>query len=141
MTDDQKESLDKFVIEIASLSHEAKGEKIRDYLRAHMNCKLPAWGQLGERFQIHRDTLRKWMKEIRDSVEPEPLDPASSQGMPLRMYPLAAATRAKSILLGSARGPIQIHPPLHGYASMVASAADGTGSQVFIVLFRPCCHT
>ena len=56
--------------------------------------------------------------------------------MAIPAYPLAAATSAKSVLLGSrTRRPTPIHPdpysnPMHGYAAAVASAAAGAGSQV-----------
>jgi hypothetical protein len=141
-----------FIIELASLSYDAKGQKVRDYIRRTMIHQMISPTELAVQFRIPRETLCRWIREIRNEVEqPQSSVFGVAQGMvPIPGYPLAAATSANSVLLGSARRPtpIQVHPdpysnPLHGYAAAVASAAAGAGSQVintFIALhFRP--HT
>jgi hypothetical protein len=136
-----------FIIEVSSLSYEAKGQRVRDYIRRNIHfIGTIRLKQLAEQFRIPRETLRRWIREIRDEVEqPQSSVFGVAQGMvPILAYPLAAATSAKSVLLGSARRPtpIQVHPdpysnPLHGYAAAVASAAAGAGSQVINTVHCP----
>jgi hypothetical protein len=135
-----------FIIELASLSNEAKGQKVRDYIRRTMIYQMISPTELAVQFQIPRETLRRWIRKIRDEVEqPQSSVFGVAQGMvQIPAYPLAAATSAKSVLLGSARRPtpIQVHQdpysnPLHGYTAAVASAAAGAGSQVINTVHCP----
>ena len=135
-----------FIAELASLSYAAKGQKIRDYVRRTMIHEMMSKTQLANQFQIPRRTLCDWIQEICDEVKPPQASVFGvAQGMvPIPAYPLAPATSAKSVLLGTARRPtpIQVHPdpysnPLHGYAAAVASAAAGAGSQVINTVHCP----
>jgi hypothetical protein len=133
-----------FIAELASLSYAAKGQKIRDYVRRTMIHEMMSKTQLANQFQIPRRTLCDWIQEICDEVKPPQASVFGvAQGMvPIPAYPLAPATSAKSVLLGSARRPTPIHPdpysnPMHGYAAAVASAAAGAGSQVINTVHCP----
>ena len=54
----------------SSLSHEAKVEKILDFMRSNVNSKINVT-ELSNKINIPKSTLRNWLREIRDSVEKE----------------------------------------------------------------------
>jgi hypothetical protein len=80
-----------FIAELASLTYEAKGQIIRDYVRRTMIHEMTSKTQLANQFQIPSRTLCRWIQEICDAVEPPQASVFGvAQGMvPIPEYPLA----------------------------------------------------
>jgi hypothetical protein len=99
---DPKEIYRNLGIDISSLQHTAKCDKVRDFLRRNPNVNI---NDLAEQINfVSSRTLYTWQSEIRKSAQVQPLDPAvAAQGMAPNEFVHNAAH--PSLMLGHARQP------------------------------------
>ena len=116
---DPKEIYRNLGIEICSLPHTAKCDKVRDFLRRNPNVDIK---DLAEQINfVSSRTLYTWVSEIRKSAQVQPLVPAvADQGIAPNVTVVDNIAANPSLMLGHARQPqtglisslaVRAHPP------------------------------
>ncbi len=100
----QEAYMELFISEIRddSLSHQDKVQKIQDFFRSNVNVPINVT-HLSEKISFPPTTLRRWMQEIRTSVQNQLAWPVSGAAQGMMLQTGIAPPERNSILLHFAR--------------------------------------